>query len=115
LPPLVQKPTSDPDVFIEASGSGFVRYWRRTDNRRWQVNGTCQRLGECLVGAVITLGNGSLYTIPDLDSLTSLQLSLGRKRLDAEEDVPVTPEFNSCCAARGFLTFVELAPGPFGG
>lgn len=45
------KPTLDPQVFIEEQREGYIRYWR-TDGLRWEVCGTCNMCGECLVGAV---------------------------------------------------------------
>ena len=37
------------------------------------------------------------------------QRALGRERIDSELDVPVTPEFDTCCGADIF-TYVELEP-----
>lgn len=70
--------TADPHVVIEAQHVGYVRY-RRDDGRRWEVNGTCDGRGDCLVGAVDPL--------------------MGRP--DERLDVPVTPEFTGCCPLIG--------------
>lgn len=94
--------TADPHVFIEARGEGWIRY-RNVEGRRWEVHGTCDRRGDCLIGSVI---DGE--TIRDHEHLTAIA---ARKpgRIDSELDVPVTPEFITCCGARRFH-YVELEP-----
>lgn len=98
------EPTSDPHVFIEERREGYVRYQRRTDGRRWEVWGTCDHRGDCLIGAVI---EGE--TIRDHEHLEEMKQWLGSERIDSEMDVPVTPEFDSCCGADIFR-YVELEP-----
>lgn len=95
--------TVDPDVVIEEQRVGYVRYRRVTDGRRWEVHGTCDRRGDCLIGAVIDTPDGPVE-IEDHDHLARLAESLGRDRIDSDLDVPVTPEFRGCCP----FTFVEL-------
>jgi hypothetical protein len=95
-------PTADPHVFIEEQRPGFVRYQRTTDGRRWEVHGVCDRRGDCLIGAVV---EGEV--IRDHAHLEDLKQRLGRERIDSELDVPVTPEFDSCCGADLFR-YVEL-------
>lgn len=95
-------PTADPYVFIEEQRDGYVRY-RAADGRRWEVHGVCDRRGDCLIGAVID-GYGLIATRADL---AAAKRTLGRERLGPELDVPVTPEFDSCCGAELF-TYTEL-------
>lgn len=96
-------PTSDPTVFIEEQQPGYVRY-RRTDGRRWIVRGECDRRGDCLIGAVI-----EGIEIKDHEHLAQLVKEFGRDRIDSELDVPVTPEFQTCCGADIF-EYEELEP-----
>jgi hypothetical protein len=95
------QPTADPTVFIEEQREGYVRY-RNTDGRRWEVHGTCDRRGDCLIGAVI---DG--VEIRDHAHLKEIADKKSPARIDSELDVPVTPEFNTCCGADRF-TYVEL-------
>lgn len=99
-PPLVHlheyeagKPTADPTTLIEEQREGYVRYRSITEGRRWEVHGTCDRRGDCLVGAVI---DGKELTRADIDAAS--------ERLVSALDVPVTPEFEGCCP----FTFTEL-------
>lgn len=62
--------TCDPYVFIEEQRDGYVRYFRTTDGKRWEVWGVCTDVGECYKGA-----NGPK---PELDC-------------------PVAPGFKGCC------------------
>ena len=96
-------PTADPCVWIEEQRDGYVRY-RNADGRRWEVHGTCDRRGDCLIGAVI---EGE--TIRDHEHLEEMKRRFGRERIDSELDVPVTPEFVTCCG-RDRFTYVELEP-----
>ena len=96
--------THDPYIFIEESSPGYVRYRRITDGRRWEVHGTCDRRGDCLIGAVI-----EDHMVEDHEDLERLAQQLGRERIDSELDVPVLPEFDDCCGADRF-TYVELEP-----
>lgn len=106
------QPTADPDVFIEeqrpadapAGLAEYIRYRRVSDGRRWEVHGTCDRRGDCLVGAII---EGEL--VKSKAHLNRLKKKLGKERIDSEMDVPVTPEFASCCGADRFA-YVELEP-----
>ena len=91
-------PTADPYVVIEEQREGYVRY-RNLDGRRWEVHGTCDKRGNCLIGAVI---DGE--EVRDLDHLTEIAAKKPG-RIDSELDVPVTPEFSGCCP----FTFVELS------
>lgn len=88
-------PTSDPSVFIEEQREGYVRY-QSTDGRRWEVHGTCDRRGDCLIGAVID-GYGQIESHDDIEDAKRV---LGRERLDSEMDVPVAPGFRACCPLR---------------
>lgn len=96
MPVMLQR-TADPSVWIEEQRPGFVRY-RNSEGRRWEVHGTCDRRGDCLIGAVI---DGE--QVRDHKHLAEIAV---RKpgRVDSELDVPVTPEFTGCCPFR----FVEL-------
>lgn len=99
--------TADPYVLIEERREGYVRY-RMLDPetrkvvRRWEVHGTCDRRGDCLIGAVI---DG--VEVRDHAHLARLVRAKGRARIDSEMDVPVTPEFDTCCGADLF-SYVEL-------
>lgn len=73
-PGIFLLPTADPYVFIEEEYEGYIRY-QSTNGRRWEVLGVCDYRGDCLIGAV--------------------NPSLGPR--EERLDVPVTPEFNSCC------------------
>lgn len=99
--------TADPNVLIEERRPGFVRYRHLLTGRRWEVHGVCDRRGDCLVGAVIDTPDGPVL-IRSHEHISELQATLGRARVDSELDVPVTPEFDTCCAAAGLLTFKEL-------
>lgn len=99
--------TADPVVYIEEARPGYTRYVRTTDGRRWEVHGTCDRRGDCLVGAVLQGPLGELVQVADKAHLHRLALAWGRARVDSVLDVPVTPEFRTCCGASRF-TYVEL-------
>jgi hypothetical protein len=88
-------PTYDPAVFIEEQRPGYVRY-RNTDGRRWEVHGTCDRRGDCLIGATISTPDGPVK-VRDHKHLAELGEQLGRERIDSEMDVPVGPGFKGCC------------------
>ena len=75
---MTWKPTADPTVVIESRREGYVRY-RRSDGARWEVRGSCDMRGDCLVGAVDPLLG------PPEDRL----------------DVPVLPGFTGCCPLVG--------------
>lgn len=70
--------TADPTVVIEHERPGYVRY-RSLDGRRWEIHGTCDYRGDCLVGAVDPL--------------------LGPR--ETRLDVPVLPGFEGCCPLVG--------------
>lgn len=97
-------PTADPFVFIEEQRPGYVRYRRTTDGRRWEVHGTCDRRGDCLIGSVI-----DDEQVRDHGHLKKMVKARGKDRIDSELDVPVTPEFDTCCGADLFR-YVELEP-----
>lgn len=99
-------PTADPDVFIEAQAPGYVRYRRKGDGRRWEVRGTCDRRGDCLVGSVVQAPDGPVV-VRDHTHIDDLKRLLGKERIDSELDVPVTPEFRGCCP----FTYRELSRG----
>jgi len=102
--------TSDLYIFIEEVKPGYTRYRQLDDEgklvRRWEVHGTCDRRGDCLIGAVIDTPDGSIQ-IMDQDHLNELKEVLGKERIDYELDVPVSPEFNTCCGVDRF-SYVEL-------
>lgn len=102
-------PTADPSVVIEASRTGYTRYRNTVTGRRWEVRGTCDRRGDCLIGAVIKLPDGSTVQIRDKAQLSALTTQLGKTRIDSEMDVPVTPEFITCCGSDKF-TYTQLTP-----
>lgn len=100
--------TSDPGVWIEEQRDGYVRY-RNSSGRRWEVHGVCDRRGDCLIGAVIDTPDGPVE-VESKQHLARLREELGRDRIDSHLDVPVTPEFNTCCGADLFR-YVELDSG----
>lgn len=106
------KPTSDPHVFIEASRRGYVRYYRDTDGRRWEVHGQCDRRGDCLIGVVVANERGEPEVIRDHAHVEELKARLGVERIGSIMDQPVTPEFDECCGnpTNGKLTYTELEP-----
>jgi hypothetical protein len=81
-------PTADPDVFIEEQRDGYVRYQRK-DGLRWIVLGTCDRRGDCMIGAVVETPDGPVE-IKNHEQLGSLEIG-------DELDVPVYIGFNGCC------------------
>jgi hypothetical protein len=87
--------TADPHIRIEEQREGYVRY-QSDDGRRWEVHGTCIRLGNCLIGAVID-GFGMIESHEDIERAKK---KLGRERIDSEMDVPVGPGFKDCCPLR---------------
>jgi hypothetical protein len=89
-------PTAEEGLFIEEQRLGYVRYVRPATGERWEIEGTCDRRGLCMVGAVI---DG--VQVRDLDHLAQMVLDKGTERLDSELDVAVTPEFTGCCPLRG--------------
>lgn len=107
----MRKKTADPNIWIEEQREGYVRYVNR-DGRRWEVHGTCDRRGDCLIGALIPgyEGKGPNGDINSKTDLKRAQRALGRERVDSKYDVPVTPEFDTCCASDGTLRIVELEP-----
>lgn len=94
-------PTADPSTFIEEQRPGYVRY-RNTDGRRWEVHGTCDYRGDCLIGTWV---EGEL--VRDHKHLEEIKRRTGKERLQSLMDVPVTPEFDTCCGAERF-TYREL-------
>lgn len=100
----MDEPTADPNVVIEEKLAGYVRYRSLIDNSRWEVRGTCIKLGYCLVGAVLRTPNGFVQ-VESLEHLEQLKVELGADRVDSEMDVPVTPGFSGCCA----LEIITLA------
>lgn len=94
--------TFDPYVSIEERGEGYIRY-RNAAGRRWEVHGVCDHRGDCLIGAVID-GFGVIESHEDIEAAKK---KLGTDRLLSEMDVPVTPEFDSCCGGDIFR-YVEL-------
>ncbi len=93
--------TVDPFTVIEETRDGYTRYRSLQSGRRWEVHGKCDRRGDCLIGAKID--GAEIKSREELLAKTAL---LGAARLDSEYDVPVTPEFDSCCP----FTYVELEP-----
>jgi len=88
-------PTADDTVRIEEQSPGYVRY-QASDGRRWEVRGTCDRRGDCLIGATIQTPWG-VVEITSRQVLDDLTLELGTDRIDSELDVPVVPGFTGCC------------------
>ncbi len=102
--------TSDPFVVIEQKRQGYIRYRNTQTGRRWEVRGTCDRRGDCIIGAVFTAEDGEVVQIQDKAHLTQLLLLTKWQKAIANQgiDTPVTPEFNTCCAGAGLLTFTAL-------
>ena len=96
--------TIDPYVVIEEQTPEYKIYRNIKTGRRWKVRGKCDRRGDCLIGAVIDTPKGKVEVL-DHAHLEELVKTLGRERIDSELDVPVSPEFDSCCP----FTYVELA------
>lgn len=83
------EPTADPDIQIEERREGYIRY-RHADGRRWEVRGTCDQRGDCLVGAVI-----------DGETVTTLERAHELALAYVGPDAPVTPGFKGCCPLIG--------------
>jgi hypothetical protein len=99
--------TYDPTIWIEDRQPGVVTYRQVIDGtvtRRWEVHGTCDHRGDCLIGAIEP---ETEETIRDHAHIEELKQRLGADRLITLMDVPVTPQFDSCCGADLF-TYVEL-------
>lgn len=99
--PALFTPTVDPHVVIEAQAAGLVTYRNTLTGERWQVIGTCDRRGNCIVGAHV----GGV-TIESLDHLARLKAERGASFGEAEKDTPVTPHFEGCCP----FTYAVLPP-----
>lgn len=89
------QPTADETVRIEEQSPGYVRY-QSVDGRRWEVRGTCDHRGNCLIGASIQVDE-DMVEIQSLEHLEALKAQLGVERIDSEMDVPVGPGFEDCC------------------
>lgn len=89
-------PTSDPTVFIEEQREGYWRYVQPETGKRWEIEGFCDRRGDCMIGAVV---DG--VTIQNHEHLAALCAEVGQDRIDSELDVPVTPDFEGCCPLEG--------------
>lgn len=94
--------TAEPNVLIEEQREGYVRYQRLNDagavTERWEVHGTCDRRGDCLIGAVID-------GVQIRDHAHLAELAAAKKgRIDSDLDVPITTGFLGCCP----LEVVEL-------
>jgi hypothetical protein len=85
------QPTVDPYIFIEEQRTGYVRYQNVQTGQRWEVNGECIHIGNCMIGAVLEDGT----QIEDHDQLQQL-VAEGRVS-DSEFDTPVAPGFTGCC------------------
>ncbi len=85
VPGIFFMPTIDPCVFIEEEYKGYIRYRNIITGRRWEVYGECDYRGECLVGAINPI--------------------LGKR--ETRLDVPVSPEFSTCCG-KDIFTYKEL-------
>jgi hypothetical protein len=85
-------PTADPYVVIEEQSPGYIRYRNTLTNERWEMYGTCDRRGDCLIGSII---DGE--TVRDHDHLAEMVRVRGKERIDSELDVPITPGFKDCC------------------
>lgn len=99
--------TSDRDIRIVEARKGYVRYRRVSTGQEWEVRGTCEGRGLCLVGVVVQTPSGPIQ-IRDLAHLEELKAALGRVRIDVGEDeqdldVPVMPGFENdgCCPLIG--------------
>jgi len=102
---MPDKATVCPTIWIEEQRPGYVRYRNDYSGQRWEVHGTCDRRGDCIIGSVI---DGVL--VRDRAHLIQILKDWPKSRLHAEMDTPVTPEFDTCCGSDGTLTFVELTP-----
>ena|SRR5947209_5108450 len=96
--------TRDPFVFVEQQLPGYIRYWRSTDQARWEVHGTCLRLGDCMVGAVLADGT----VVQDKNHLAQLNLTRSVELL-TDMDTPITPTFRGCCS----FTYTVLPVGAY--
>lgn len=87
--------TADPYILIEERREGYVRYRSTLDGSRWEVEGTCDGRGDCLIGATVVL-DGEQVNIRDHDHLTELTGRYGW-HFDSPLDVPVALGFSDCC------------------
>jgi len=93
------QPTADPAVRIEEQLPGYVRY-QAEDGWRWEVRGTCDYRGDCLIGARIETPEGTVE-ITSHEHIEQLKAELGVERLQSEMDVPVGVGFSGCCPLVG--------------
>lgn len=83
--------TADPDVVAEQLEQGCAVYRNVVSGRRWRVKGTCDRRGDCLIGAVI---DGVVVR----DHAHLADLARTNARVDSHLDVPLGPGYDgSCC------------------
>lgn len=82
----VYQKTAVGNVWLEASSNS--NYWRYVNHRgeRWEVHGTCDKRGNCLIGAV--LDGEEIKTIE-----RARELALAYEGLDW----PVYYDFSGCC------------------
>lgn len=102
----------DPVVEVEEIRPGYARYRNTRTGRRWEVRGTCDRRGDCVIGAVFNHPDGSTIQVESVNHLKQLVRPNSKWRdviASSGIDTPVTPEFNTCCGSDIF-TYVELSP-----
>lgn len=89
-------PTSDPNVYIEEKRESYWRYIDVRSGVRWEIEGVCDRRGDCMIGAVV---DG--IEIKSHGHLAALCSIYGKDRIDSDLDVPVVPGFKGCCPLEG--------------
>jgi hypothetical protein len=89
-------PTVDPDIGIEEQREGYILYRRFSTGDRWEVQGVCDKRGNCLVGAVI-----------EGETITTIERARELAEAYTGPDVPVTEGFKGCCP----LTVVKRRKG----
>jgi hypothetical protein len=89
----VKERTADPGVWIVERREGYVRY-EADDGREWEVHGTCDGRGDCLVGVV--LDDGTM--VETIEQARALIEAGGLMTAEGQPlDSPVGPGFSGCC------------------
>jgi len=101
---MPSQPTADPDVLLVSSKKDYWLYERISTGARWEVKGTCDRRGDCIVGAVIQTIDGPIQ-ITSKDHILQLRQQYGLAAITSQLDTPVIKGFEGVCCP---LVITEL-------
>lgn len=97
------QPTIDPDIFIEYADATLTRYQRVSTGERWEVHGTCNQCGLCVIGAV-----GDWYVWVGDPGTPGASLDT---RVPGRLDDPITPQLLPDTASMAALTPTATVQG----